>query len=85
LLGERGATEVRIDTAVADGHCQAVGELKSPECWHHGAVVGDSVKYPADGLVGLVTINPSVAELSSIRRLTQSSSLSDLTHYREIG
>jgi hypothetical protein len=43
-IGERGAAEIRIDTALADGHCQDVGDLKSLEWRHQRAIVGDSIE-----------------------------------------
>lgn len=57
-ISECGLAEFRVDASTADGHCQAVGDLKSPERRHHGAIFGDGVKYPADGLGGLVSVNP---------------------------
>ena len=57
-ISERSPAEFRVDASAADGHCQAVGDLKSPERRHHGAVFGDGVKYLADGIGGLVSVNP---------------------------
>jgi hypothetical protein len=58
-ISERGAAEIRIDTALADGHCcQDIGNLKSPECRHQRAIVGDSIEYPTDDLGGFVAVNP---------------------------
>lgn len=56
-VGERGPAEIPIDAAVADGNCQAVGDLRSPDR-HHGAILGDSVKSLADSLSWPVAVNP---------------------------
>jgi hypothetical protein len=58
-IRKRGAAKIRIDTASSNGHCQAVGDLKSPEGRHQRAIVGYGIKYAAYGLGDLVTVNPS--------------------------